>query len=85
VPAEIFTDYQIDLRERVRDFPILFGGYTNGSLGYIPTIKAAVDGGYGANQIGAFLEVGAGSRMIDKAVIQLGYWTGKLKTTAAAQ
>jgi hypothetical protein len=83
VPAEIFVDYQIDIRNRVRDFPVLFGGYTNGNLGYVPTIKAAVDGGYGANQLGAFIEVGAGNRMIDAAVIRLGYWTGKLRNRPA--
>jgi hypothetical protein len=81
VPAEIFVDYQIELRERVRDFPVLFGGYTNANLAYVPTIKGAVDGGYGASETGAILEVGAGDRMIDRAVIQLGYWTGKLKST----
>ncbi len=81
VPGEIFTDYQIDLRERVRDLPVIFAGYTNGNVGYIPTIKAAVDGGYGASQLGTSIEVGAGNRLIDKAVIQLAYWLGKLRTT----
>jgi neutral ceramidase len=79
VPVEIFVDYQIDIRSRVPDLPILFGGYTNGYLGYVPTIKAAVNGGYGASQLGSYIEVGAGSRMIDMAIIRLGYWTGKLK------
>ncbi len=83
VPAEIFVDYQIDIRSRVREFPVFFGGYTNGNLGYVPTIKAAVDGGYGANQIGAFIAVGAGNRMIDAAIVRLGHWTGKLKDQAA--
>lgn len=79
VPCEIFVDYQIDIRERVRDFPIIFAGYTNKNLGYVPTIRAAVDGGYGANQIGSYLEVGAGSRMIDTAIVRLATWTGKLR------
>ena len=83
VPCEIFVDFQMNLRERVRDFPILFAGYTNANLGYVPTIRAAVDGGYGASQIGAYLEVGAGNRMIDTAVIRLGTWTGKLQPKAA--
>jgi hypothetical protein len=83
VPAEIFVDFQVDIRARVRDFPIFFGGYTNGNLGYVPTIKAAVDGGYGASQLGSFIEVGAGNRMIDTAVIRLGYWTGKLQDRPA--
>ncbi|HLJ13837.1 MAG TPA: neutral/alkaline non-lysosomal ceramidase N-terminal domain-containing protein [Bryobacteraceae bacterium] len=82
VPCEIFVDFQMELRERVRDFPIVFGGYTNGNLGYVPTIRAAVDGGYGASQIGSYIEVGAGNRMIDAAVIRLGYWTDKLQSKA---
>jgi hypothetical protein len=82
-PAEIFVDFQLDLRSRIRDFPVFFGGYTNGMLGYVPTIKAAVDGGYGANQIGSYIAVGAGDRMIDAAVIRLGQWTGKLKDQPA--
>jgi hypothetical protein len=83
VPAEIFVDYQIDIRERVRDVPMIFGGYTNANLGYVPTIKGAVDGGYGASQLGAFLPVGAGNRMIDAAVIRFAYWTGKLQEKPA--
>lgn len=78
VPCEIFVDFQMNTRERVRDFPIIFAGYTNKNLGYVPTIKAAVDGGYGASQIGSYLEVGAGNRMIDTAIVRLAYWTGKL-------
>lgn len=84
VPAEIFVDFQMDVRARVSGMPVLFGGYTNGTLGYAPTIKAAVDGGYGASQLGAFLPVGAGNRMIDTAVIRLGYWTGKLRSQPAS-
>ena len=83
VPCEIFVDFQMNLRERVTDFPIIFAGYTNRNLGYVPTIKAAVDGGYGASQIGAYLEVGAGNRMIDRAVVRLDEWTGKLQPKAA--
>ena len=78
VPCEIFVDFQMNIRERVPDFPIIFGGYTNKNLGYVPTIKAAVDGGYGASQIGSYLEVGAGNRMIDTAIIRLATWTGRL-------
>ena len=80
VPCEIFVDFQMNMRERVRDFPIIFAGYTNKNLGYVPTIRAAVDGGYGASQIGSYLEVGAGNRMIDAAVVRLAYWTDKLHT-----
>ena len=79
VPAEILVDYQVDIGERVRDFPMVFGGYTNANLGYIPTINGAVDGGYAASQFGAFLPVGAGNCMFDAAVIRFAYWTGRLQ------
>jgi neutral ceramidase len=79
VPCEIFVDFQMNLRERMPEFPIIFGGYTNKNLGYVPTIKAAVDGGYGASQIGSYLEVGAGNRMIDTAIVRLATWTGRLR------
>jgi hypothetical protein len=59
VPLEIFVDFQVDVRARVTELPVFFGGYTNGNLGYVSAIKAAVDGGYGASQIGASIEVGA--------------------------
>jgi hypothetical protein len=80
VPCEIFVEFQINMRERVREVPIIFAGYTNANLGYVPTIKAAVDGGYGASSIGSYLEVGAGDRMINAAVIRLAAWTGKLRS-----
>lgn len=80
VPAEIFVDYQIDIRNRVSEVPVLFAGYTNAVLGYVPTMRGAVDGGYGANQLGAYLEVGAGNRFIDTAVVQLALWLGKLQS-----
>jgi len=71
VPCEIFVDFQMNLRERVTDFPVIFAGYTNRNLGYVPTIRAA------------YLEVGAGNRMIDRAVIRLAEWTGKLQPKPA--
>jgi neutral ceramidase len=80
VPGEIFVDYQIELRERVPDLPVFFGGYTDGNLAYIPTIRAAVSGGYGASDATGVLELGAGSRMIDEAVIRIAYLTGKLRS-----
>jgi hypothetical protein len=85
VPAEIFVDYQIDIRERIHDFPMVCGGYTKANLGYIPTIKRAVDGGYGASQLGASLPVGAANRMIDAAVIRFAYWTGRLQEKPAQE
>ena len=77
-PGEFFIEFQIDLRNRFTDFPLFFAGYTGTSLGYFPTIRAAVEGGYGANSTTTMVEVGAGERLVDETIIQLKYLTGKL-------
>ena len=78
MPGEIFGDFQLDLKSRspVKDTFLL--GYCNGYLAYFPTIRAAAEGGYGAGYQ-TFVEVGAGERMVDKAVINLYTFVGKLK------
>lgn len=77
-PGEFYVDFQLDLRKRFTDLPLFFAGYMNGDNGYYPTLKAAVEGGYGANSITTLVEVGAGEQMIDQAIIELYYLTGKL-------
>jgi hypothetical protein len=54
-------------------------GYSNGYIGYFPTIRDAVAGGYGANTIVTRVEVGAGERMIDRGLIQIYRSIGRLK------
>jgi len=78
MPGEIFVDFQLDLKSRspIRDTFLL--GYCNGYLAYFPTIQAAAEGGYGADSQ-TFVEVGAGERMTDRAVINLYTFAGKLK------
>ena len=46
--------------------------------GYIPTIEAAMQGGYGANYA-THVEVGAGERMVDRAVVWFYEQLGKLR------
>jgi hypothetical protein len=77
MPGEIFVDFQLDLKSRspIKDTFLL--GYCNGYLAYLPTIQAAAEGGYGAASQ-TFVEVGAGERMVDRAVINLHTFAGKL-------
>ena len=75
IPGEPFVQHQIDLYRRSQLDHTLFLGYVNtgkGSpyAGYLPTIMAALEGGYGAGYA-TFLEVGAGERMVDQAVISI--------------
>lgn len=77
-PGEFFVEFQVELRNRFTELPLFFAGYTNGSLGYFPTIRAAVEGGYGADNFAVLTEVGAGEHMMDIAVVVLNELTGKL-------
>ena len=65
-------------RSPVRD--AFFVGYANGYYAYFPTIKAAVEGGYGANSLTTRTEVGAGEAMLDHAIVKLFQMQGKLKS-----
>jgi hypothetical protein len=83
MPGEPFVSFQMELRQRAPLRDTFFCGYTNGYLGYFPTIKDAVVGGYGANGIVTRIEVGAGERMLDKGIINLLYLLGRLKDKPA--
>ena len=53
-------------------------GYTNGYHGYFPTIPAAIKGGYGAASASTWVEVGAGERILDRAVVRINEMLGRL-------
>lgn len=55
----------------------LFFGYCNGHGMYFPTIEAASEGGYGANPGVSLAELGAGERMMDKALLNIYLLQGK--------
>jgi len=76
-PGEFFDDFQVDLRRRSPVANTFFVGYCNGMYSYFPTIEAAAEGGYGASW-GLLAETGTGERMVDKAVIGLYEFLGKL-------
>lgn len=53
-------------------------GYCERGYGYLPTILAATQGGYGSNYGETLLSVGAGDIMIAHATIQIAQETGLL-------
>ena len=79
-PGEFFVEHGIRLKGESLVANTLFVGYSNGHLGYFPTIKAAGQGGYGADS-STIVEVGAGERLVDRALVNLGYLTGRLRRT----
>lgn len=69
--GEFFCNHAVRLRARSHARQTLFFGYTNGHHMYFPTIEAASEGGYGGDPTVAPVEVGAGERMMDRALIDL--------------
>ncbi len=79
MPGEPFVDFGLSFRDRSPLKTSFFAGYANGYFGYFPTIRAAVEGGYGAEGVVARTEVGAGESMLDTALIRLYSMLGQLK------
>ncbi len=81
-PGEPFVEHQLAFRAKAEcTDAMLFGySYSNGGVwaGYIPTIRAAVEGGYGADY-NTTVEVGTGERLVDRAVVKLFQVRGLLK------
>jgi hypothetical protein len=84
MPGEPFVDLQITLRDKSEIANTFLFGYTYSAggewIGYVPTIRAASEGGYGAGY-NTRIEVGAGEAMIDRAIVNLFTLMGKLKTS----
>ncbi len=73
----------LSLKRRARLEHVFFLGYCNDYQQYFPTIEAAAEeaaaeGGYGADATVSPAEVGAGERMIDRALIHLYKMRGKM-------
>ena len=77
--GEPFVGLQLLLKQRSPLAATFLCGYTNGYVGYFPTIRDAAVGGYGANTIVTRVEVGAGERMVDRGLIHIYRLLGKLK------
>jgi hypothetical protein len=71
VSGEVFSGHALSLKRRARVEHLLFFGYCNDYQQYFPTIEAVAEGGYGADPPTAPAEVGAGERIIDRALILL--------------
>lgn len=82
LPGEPFVELQIALRDKSELAAAFLFGYTYSAggewAGYIPTIRAAAEGGYGAGY-NTRIEVGAGEAMIDRALANLYKLAGKLR------
>jgi hypothetical protein len=75
--GEFFCNHANRLKARSYIKHTLFFGYCNGHGMYFPTIEAASEGGYGADPGVSFAEVGAGERMMDKALLNIYRLQGK--------
>ena len=71
LPGEPFIDFQfrIDAASPVKNTWIV--GYCERTVGYLPTIRAAAEGGYGGNGPETLLQIGAADQMITWATVQL--------------
>lgn len=77
--GEFFSQHAVRLRQRARLPHLLFLGYCNGYHQYFPTIEAVAEGGYGADPEVSPVEVGAGERMMDRALFHLFDMRKKIK------
>ena len=71
-PGEFFVEHGLSLKSRSKFKNTMFVGYCNDSLAYFPTINACAEGGYGAASA-TRVEVGAGERLVNRALINLYY------------
>jgi neutral ceramidase len=82
LPGEPFVEHQITFREKAEcSSSMLFGySYSVGGVwaGYLPTIRAAAEGGYGAGY-NTTVEVGSPEWLIDSGVVKLFELRGLLK------
>lgn len=79
VSGECFANHSIRLKERARVKQLFFFGYCNGYHQYFPTIEAAAEGGYGADNQVAPAAVGAGEEIMNTALMWIYQMIGKLK------
>lgn len=83
-PGELFVELGLDWKAKMREevpHPFYFG-YTwsgGGWPGYVPSIKGAALGGYGADQDSGMIEVGAGEAMFNKHLENYYILTGLMR------
>jgi hypothetical protein len=80
VSGEFFCSHALQLKRRSRLEHLLFLGYCNDYQQYFPTIEAVAEGGYGTEPMIAPAEIGAGERVMDRALQRLYELRDKLPT-----
>lgn len=78
VSGEFFCSHALQLRKRARLEHLFFLGYCNDYQQYFPTVEGAAEGGYGTDPAVAPAEIGAGERIMDRALIHLYQMRGQL-------
>jgi hypothetical protein len=78
VSGEFFCGHSLHLKRRARLEHLFFLGYCNDYQQYFPTIEATSEGGYGTAPPVSSAEIGAGERIMDRALIHLYQMRGKL-------
>jgi len=79
VSGEFFADHALHLKRRAKLEHLFFIGYCNDYHQYFPTIEAAARGGYGTEIYIAPAELGAGEKIMDRALLLLFAHQGKWK------
>ncbi len=82
IPGELFVELGMDLQARSPAETTWVMANAYDSSGYIPTMTAACQGGYGAAW-GTFLEFGAGERLVHQALVSLHYLMDRVKPLGA--
>jgi neutral ceramidase len=77
--GEFFSNHALRLKERARLRQTFFFGYANGYHQYFPTIEAVAEGGYGADNTVSPVEIGAGEKLMNTALMWIYQMLGKMK------
>ncbi len=77
--GEFFSNHALRLKERARVKQLFFFGYANGYHQYFPTIEAVAEGGYGADNTMSPVEIGAGEKLMNTALLWIYQMLGKMK------
>jgi len=78
VSGELFCEHALILKRRARLPHLFVFGYCNDYQQYFPTIQAVSEGGYGTGLPVSVSELGAGEKMMDRALIHLYRIRGKV-------
>lgn len=78
IPGEPFVELGLDLKKRSPLAATWVVANANDYFGYLPTIQATTEGGYGATS-GTQLEVGAGEKLIHAALVSIHHQAGLVK------